>query len=62
LVPRVRSRAAVRGDFAAPPTRWPLGPLLKELGPSPHEDEGAAIAALLAEPGYRVEAVRAAAG
>jgi hypothetical protein len=30
--------------------------------PTPYEDEGAAIAALLAEPGYRMEAVRAAEG
>jgi hypothetical protein len=39
-----------------------LGPFFEDVGPSPHEDEGAPIAALLAEPGYRVEAVRAAEG
>jgi hypothetical protein len=32
------------------------------VGPTPYEVEVAAIAALLAEPGYRVEAVRAAEG
>ncbi|MFC5662959.1 tetratricopeptide repeat protein [Kitasatospora misakiensis] len=53
-------RFAVRADYAALKERWHLGPLYAELGPGPYEDEGAAVAALLAEAGNLVEAVLAA--
>ncbi|MFJ6136919.1 tetratricopeptide repeat protein [Kitasatospora sp. NPDC092286] len=51
---------AVRADYAALKERWHLGPLYAELGPGPYEDEGAAVAALVAESGNLVEAVLAA--
>jgi tetratricopeptide (TPR) repeat protein len=53
-------RFAVRADYAALKERWHLGPLYAELGPGPYEDEGAAVAALVAEIGNLVEAVLAA--
>ncbi|MEK2488072.1 tetratricopeptide repeat protein [Kitasatospora purpeofusca] len=53
-------RFAVRADYAALKERWHLGPLYAELGPGPYEDEGAAVAALVAEAGNLVEAVLAA--
>ncbi|GAB7182041.1 hypothetical protein ATKI12_1872 [Kitasatospora sp. Ki12] len=53
-------RFAVRADCAALKERWHLGPLYTELGPGPYEDEGAAVAALVAEAGNLVEAVLAA--
>lgn len=53
-------RFAVRADFAALPQRWHVGPLFDELGPGDYEDEGAAVAALVAELGNLVEAVVAA--
>ncbi|MEV7773005.1 tetratricopeptide repeat protein [Kitasatospora sp. NPDC086791] len=53
-------RFAVRADYAALKERWHLGPLYAELGPGPYEDEGAAVAALVAELGNLVEAVLAA--
>ncbi len=53
-------RFAVRADYAALKERWHLGPLYAELGPGPYEDEGTAVAALVAEAGNLVEAVLAA--
>ncbi|MDY0815762.1 tetratricopeptide repeat protein [Kitasatospora purpeofusca] len=53
-------RFAVRADYAALKERWHLGPLFAELGPGPYEDEGAAVAALVAEAGNLVESVLAA--
>ncbi|MFF7992352.1 tetratricopeptide repeat protein [Kitasatospora xanthocidica] len=53
-------RFAVRADYAALKERWHLGPLYAELGPGPYDDEGAAVAALVAETGNLVEAVLAA--
>nr|WP_093864981.1 tetratricopeptide repeat protein [Streptomyces sp. TLI_053] len=53
-------RFAVRADYAALKERWHLGPLYAELGPGPYQDEGAAVAALVAEAGNLVEAVLAA--
>jgi hypothetical protein len=53
-------RFAVQADFAALKERWHLGPLFDALGPGAYENEGAAIAALVAELGGLVESVLAA--
>jgi tetratricopeptide (TPR) repeat protein len=53
-------RFAVQADFAALKERPHVDPLFDELGPGAYEDEGAAIAALVAELGNVVESVLAA--
>lgn len=61
-------RFAVRADRAALPQRWHLGPLYTALAPTPtptgtshpYSDGGQAVAALVAELGNLLEAVRAA--
>lgn len=51
---------AVRADRAALPQRWHLGPLYTRLGPASYTDGAQALAAVNAELGNLLEAVRAA--